>query len=176
MFEQGLTPEEQIDEIDRILRPMKDKIVGACTSNHSRRTWKEVGIDIDRQLYKRLGIRNGIYKGLQGVIVFEGKRIAFAHGHGSGDNWNDAKKLFAIYPTADIVCVSHRHEMTTKWHGNFTIDGRGCRTKKFVLFARTGGLMSWAEYAQQELYTPQKSGFTSLFFLPDGTVRADING
>jgi hypothetical protein len=114
MNDQHLTPDEQLDEMEPILRPYKHKIIGACTSNHSRRTYKEVGIDIDKQLYKRLGVKEGVYKGLQGVTVFAGKKIAFAHGKGSGDNWTDAKKLYAIYPTADVVCVSHRHEMTQK--------------------------------------------------------------
>lgn len=176
MFEQALSPEDQLDEADRIFRPYKDKIVGACTSNHSRRTYKEVGIDIDKQLYKRIGCRQSVYKGLQGVVVFGGKKIAFAHGNGSGDNWNDALKLFKIYPTADIVITSHRHEMTSKWHGSYTLDAKGRRTKKFVRFVRTGGLMGWAEYAQEELYSPQKPGFSVLYFMPDGTVRDDTNG
>lgn len=176
MFEQNLNPEEQLDEADRIFRPYKHKIIGACTSNHSRRSYKEVGIDIDRQLYKRLGVREGIYKGLQGVVVFGGKKIAFAHGNGSGDNWNDSKKLFTIYPTADFVITSHRHEMASKWHGNYVLDSKGRKTKKFVRFVRTGGLMGWAEYAQEELYNPQKPGFSALYFMADGTVRDDTNG
>lgn len=177
VFEQNLTPDEQIDEIARILHPVRDKIIGACTSNHSARTYKEVGIDMDSQLYKRLGVKAGVYKGLQGVVVFESKKIAFAHGHGAGVNpWGDARKLFAIYPDADIVAVSHRHEMTAAWHGNFKTDNRGGRSKKFVLFVRTAGLMDWARYAQAELYTPQKPGFSILYFPPDGKVRVDING
>ncbi len=175
MFEQSLIPDDQIDEIARILQPVKDKIIGACTSNHSYRTYKEVGIDMDSQLYKRLGVER-VYRGLQGVCVFEGKRIAFAHGLGSGDNWNDAKRLFAIYPTADIVVVSHRHEMQSKWYGSYTVDHRGYKAKKYALFVRTGSLMDWARYAQAELYQPQKPGFSVLYFPPDGKVRVDTNG
>ena len=175
VFEQNLTPDEQIDEIARILHPHRASIIGACTSNHSARTYREVGIDMDSQLYKRLEVSN-IYKGQQGVVMFEGKKIAFAHGHGSGDNWSDSKKLYAIYPDADIVATSHRHEMTSKWHGNFKIDGRGRVSKKYVLFVRTGGLMDWARYAQEKTYTPQKPGFAILYFLPDGKVRVDTNG
>jgi hypothetical protein len=175
MFEQTITPDEQIDELAAILHPVRHKIVGACTSNHSARTYKEVGIDMDAQLYKRMDVFN-IYKGLEGVVIFEGKKIAFAHGNGSGDNWNDAKRLFAIYPGADIICVSHRHEMTSKWYGNFTIDHRGYKKRKHVLFVRTGSLMDWARYAKAELYAPQKPGFSVLYFPADGGVRADING
>lgn len=176
MNDQNLTPDEQLDEADRILCPHKDKIVFACTSNHSRRTYKEVGVDLDKQLYKRLGLREGIYQGLQGVAVFEGKKIAFAHGGGAGENWSDAKKLFAVYPTADIVCVSHRHEMTSKWYGCVALDQLGRKTKRYPLFVRTGGLMDWAPYAQEALYSPQKPGFSQLFFMPDGKVRVDTNG
>lgn len=180
MNDQNLTPDEQLDEIDAILRPVKDKIVGACTSNHSRRSYKEVGIDIDNQLYKRLGCPEGIYQGLQGVCMFAGKRIAFAHGNGSGDNWTDSKKLFTIYPTADIVATSHRHEMQSKWYGScdsFASRQRDRkRRRKYTLFVRTGGLMDWAPYAQEQLYSPQKPGFSILYFPPDGSVRVDTNG
>ncbi len=175
MFEQNLTPEEQIDDIARVFHPVRNKILFACTSNHSRRTYQEVGLDMDAQLYKRLGIERA-YQGLQGTAMYCGKKIAFAHGHGSGENWSDSKKLYALYPDADIVVTSHRHEMMAKWHGNFRIDGRGRRTKKYVLFARTGGLMDWADYAKAELYTPQKPGFTILHFTPGGDVRVDTNG
>lgn len=176
MNDQHLTPDEQLDEIAAILHPVRDKIIAACTSNHSRRTYKEVGIDMDKQLYKRLGVANGIYQGLQGVAVFAKKKIAFAHGDGSGDNWTDARKLFAIYPGVDIVATSHRHEMQSKWYGSYSVDHRGYRTRKYVIFARTGGLMDWAPYAQEALYTPQKPGFTILYFPDDGTVRVDTNG
>ncbi len=175
VYEQSLSPGDQLEEGVHMFRPYADKFIGACTSNHSRRSARECGIDIDKQLWERIG-RGSIYKGLQGVVNFQGKTIAFAHGGGSGDNWTDAKKLFAIYPTADIVVTSHRHEMQSKWFGNYTVDRRGSRKKKFVLFVRTGGLMDWAEYAQEELYTPQKSGFSVLYFPGNGVVRADTNG
>lgn len=175
MNDQNLTPDEQIDEISRIFRPVAHKMVGAITSNHSRRTYKEVGIDMDKRLWRELG-RESIYKGLQGTIAFAGKTIAFTHGAGSGDNWSDALKLFKIYPGVDIICLSHRHEMTMKWHGSFKVAKNGSRTKTFCLFVRTGGLMGYASYAQEELYSPQKPGFSQLFFMPDGKVRVDPNG
>jgi len=174
-FEQNRTPDEQMDDIEGAFQPYKARIIGACTSNHSMRTWKEVGIDLDANLYKRLGIPN-VYQGLQGVVMFMGKKIAFAHGNGSGDNWNDAKKLYTIYPDADIIATSHRHEMTSKWHGNFKINARGDRLKKHPLFVRTGGLMNWANYAQAELYSPQKPGFSIIYVLANGKIEVNTNG
>lgn len=176
MFDQSITPDDQIDDIEAILHPVREKIIGACTSNHSARTYKEVGIDMDKQLYKRLRVHPSVYQGLQGVVQFAGKKIAFAHGNGSGDNWNDSKKVFALYPGVDIVATSHRHEMQSKWYGNFQVDHRGYKTKRYVLFARTGSLMNWPRYAQAELYTPQKPGFTILYFPEAGGIRVDTNG
>ena len=175
MNDQNLTPDEQIDEVSRIFRPVADKFLGAVTSNHSRRTYKEVGIDLDHRLWRELG-QEKVYKGLQGTIAFAGKTIAFAHGAGSGDNWSDALKLFKIYPGVDIICVSHRHEMTMKWHGSLKVNRDGDKAKRYCLFVRTGGLMGYAKYAQEALYSPQKPGFSSIFFLPDGKLRADCNG
>ena len=176
MFEQDLTPEEQIDEAYRVLFPYREKIIGACTSNHSARTYREVGIDMDRQLYKRLGVGQ-VYKDLEGTVTYAGKKIAFAHGNGHRVNaWADAEKLYRIYPDVDIVAMSHRHEMLSKWHSNFTVDKRGRRKRRDVLFVRTGGLMRWARYAREALYTPQKPGFSILYFPPDGTLRVDTNG
>ena len=175
VFEQNLTPDEQLDQVESILRPVKHKIIGACTSNHSRRTYKEVGIDLDANLYKRLGV-SSVYKELQGVVVFQGKKIAFAHGGGSGDNWNDSKKLYTIYPDVDVIATSHRHEMTSKWHGNFRINASGARIKRYPLFVRTGGLMNWASYAQAELYSPQKPGFSIIYVLADGRIEVNTNG
>lgn len=176
MWDQSLTPEEQMEELCSIFYPVRKKFIGACTSNHSERTWKEVGINLDRLLWQRMGVPQ-IYRGLEGTCTFAGKRIAFAHGLGHGTNeWGDARKLLAIYPTVDIVAVSHRHEMASKWYGNFEVDRRGTKHPRWVLFARTGGLMEWARYARRELYTPQKPGFTVLYFPNDGSVRTDTNG
>ena len=176
VWDQSITPQDQLDEIVEIYDPVRKKLIGACGSNHSERTWKEVGIDLDQELFSRLGIPN-IYKGPEGVVTFEGKKIAFAHGQGHGTNeWGDARKIYAIYPQCDIVAVSHRHEMSSKWYGAFELDNKSESKEKFVLFARTGGLMQWARYARKALYAPQKPGFTILNFYNDGSVDANTKG
>ncbi len=175
MFDQDTSPQEQLDDMCETLDPVRKKIIGACGSNHSERTWKEVGIDLDKELFARLGIPH-VYKGPEGVVVFEGKKIAFSHGQGHGTNeWADAKKIYAIYPQSDIVAVSHRHELAAKWHGAFELDASAKSKQKFVLFARTGGLMEWARYAKKALYSPQRPGFTILTF-KDGDVSANTDG
>lgn len=176
-FEQDLIPDEQMDTVGAILEPVKHKIVGCVTSNHSERTYKEAGINMDKRLLKELKVKDSIYKGQQGVIAFAGKKIVFAHGSGAGSNtWADANKLLKIYPTADIITVSHKHELEQHWHGNFELTANGSRRSKFVPFVRTGSLMQYPRYAQKELYTPQKPGFAIISFLDDGNLKIDTNG
>ncbi len=176
VFDQDKSPQDQLDEMVEMFTPVAKKLIGACGSNHSERSWKEVGLDLDKELFSRLGVPS-IYKGPEGVVVFEGKKIAFAHGQGHGTNeWGDARKIYAVYPQADIVAVSHRHEMSSKWYGSFELDRNAESKQKFVLFARTGGLMQWARYARKALYAPQKPGFTILNFYPNGDVDANTKG
>lgn len=177
MFEQNLTPDEQIEAVGELLDPVRHKIIGCVTSNHSERTYKEVGINMDKRLLRELGVKDSVYKGQQGIVSFSGKRIVFAHGTGAGTNtWADANKLLKIYPSADIITVSHKHELEQHWHGNFDISSNGSRIPKFVPFVRTGSLMQYPRYAQRELYSPQKPGFAVISFLENGRLDIDTNG
>jgi predicted phosphodiesterase len=176
IWDQSITPQEQLDETVDTYYPYRNKIIAGCGSNHSERSWKEVGLDMDQELFSRLGIPKR-YAGPEGVVTFCGKKIAFAHGQGFGTNeWGDARKLYAIYPQADIIAVSHRHEMSLKWYGAFELDEKSASKEKFVLFARTGGLMQWARYARKAMYAPQKPGFTILNFHNDGSIDANTKG
>lgn len=177
VWEQNLTPDEQIETVAEILSPISHKIVGCVTSNHSERTYKEAGINMDKRLLRELGVKDSVYKGQQGIINFSGKRIVFTHGTGAGSNtWADANKLLKIYPTADIIALSHKHELEQHWHGNFDITKNGSRVPKFIPFVRTGSLMSYPRYAQRELYSPQKPGFAIITIEDGGGIKVDTNG
>jgi hypothetical protein len=177
MWEQDLTPDEQLEKIAAYLDPVRDKIVGCVTSNHSERSYKEAGLNLDKRLLRELGVKDSVYKGLQGVSVFAGHKIAYAHGHGSGANvWGDAKRLLQLYPEADMIALSHKHELSATWHGNFRLGSAGSKIVKYVPFVRTGSLMQYPRYAQRELYSPQKPGFTEVTFKDDGSVSINMDG
>lgn len=177
VWEQDLDPDAQMDVVAEILDPVKQKIVGCVTSNHSERTYKEAGINMDKRLLRELGVSPSLYKDQQGVIVFAGKKIAFTHGTGSGSNsWADANKLLKIYPQADIIAVSHKHELAQTWVGNISLSSTGAKTPKFVPFVRTGSLMKYPRYARRELYSPQKPGFAIITVTDDGKILVDTNG
>lgn len=177
MYEQYSTTDEQLDEVVELLRPVKNRIKGCSTSNHSERAYIAAGVNLDRRLIRELGLPESIYKRYHGVIKYQGKTIVFSHGNGSGCNtWGDAEKLLRMYPAADVVALSHRHSLDAGWKGRFDIGKNGQRIKKDILLVRTGSLLEYPRYAEKELYFPQKLGFTILTFNNDGSVTPDVSG
>lgn len=177
MYEQTSTTDEQLDEAVELFRPVKSRIKGCVTSNHSERAYKAAGVNLDRRLIRELGLPESLYKGFHGVIKYRGKTIVFSHGNGSGCNtWGDAEKLVRMYPAVDVIALSHRHSLDAGWRGRFEVNASGQRIKKDILMVRTGSLLDYPRYAQKELYFPQKLGFTVLNFNDDGSVTPDISG
>lgn len=176
MWDQCCSPDEQMDICYKLLFPFKSRIVGWVTSNHSERSWKDVGINLDRRMVLQLGLKESLYKGQNGSINWHNTKIVFAHGAGYGCNtWRDADQLLKIYPQADIVAVSHRHEMAATWRSNFNITSDNKNIRKDVLYIRTGSLMNYARYASRLLYLPQKPGFSVIHKIGD-CIHPDITG
>mgnify|MGYP003343959134 CR=1 FL=1 len=101
-------------------------------------------------------------------------RTILSHGQSAGmDQWRDAKKLVGIYPDADVVMLSHTHEMGWSNMAKMTSE----TSQKRIHFLRTGSVLNYPRYAQQAMYQPKVKGFTVAYF--DDTkkeIKADISG
>lgn len=56
VYEQVLTPDQQIDAIVKDLDPIKHRIVGAVDGNHEFRTYKDSGVSLTKTYMARLGL------------------------------------------------------------------------------------------------------------------------
>lgn len=162
MFDQILDPEEQIDYGEELFTPIKRQIMGLVQGNHSNRTRKESGLDMDRELAIRLGIRSR-YNPNQGFAVLKaGKNyysVAYRHGSGVGSNtFGNCISLMRAFPTADICAASHTHETASTTRGFWDVV-KGKRVKRDVTLINTGSLMDYPRYADQAYYSPNKKGF-----------------
>ena len=165
-MEQNLTLDEQYH---LALDMYKDtKVLAKCTSNHSNRVWESLGFDFDKAFCHDLEIP---YYDFRGQIRWNGLRVAFHHGYGSGSNtWSDAKQLLSVFPDSDVILVSHKHEMEYKKFYNY-INGK----KHLVHFVRTGSLMDDARYARMSNYLPSFPGF-SILEIKDDTLYVNNSG
>lgn len=166
LWDQDKTPNEQLNVLSSILEPIKSQIVGACTSNHSRRSFKVAGIDLDEQLSHRLGYRSK-YQGLVGYTILKpGKqqyRVVYTHGIGSGSNvLSDFRQLNSTYPNVDLVLASHTHTCLTTQEGFFNLTPNGREINR-VTYVRTGSAIEYPAYAEECLYRPQPKGFSILW-------------
>jgi len=177
MWDQLTTPDSQIDYVEKLLKPVRKQIVGACSSNHSKRTKEVAGVDLDWQLACRLGYRH-IYNANTGYRVLKvGKshyRIVYTHGIGSGSNvLADFRKLNAMYPNADIIAASHTHTCLSTREAFFTMDNRGRKLNE-VVYIRTGSGIGYPTYAEDQLYKPQPMGYSVAWLGRDEkSVRVD---
>lgn len=181
MFEQDLTPQEQLDYSVELYSPIKRNIKGAVTGNHAWRAYHDAGIELDKEMMARMGILHHYYR-IQGQIELSiGKcnyRFVFSHGNNIGSNvFRNCDKLNYQYPTTDIVAASHAHIMahTSTQFRDFDKKGRPVLHK--VDYITTGSLLDQPLYGEIALYKPQPKGFSVAWLHPtEQLVFVDTSG
>jgi len=180
MFEQNMTPQEQLDYSVKMFEPIKRNIVGAVTGNHAWRAYHDAGIEMDKEMMSRLGILHHYY-GFQGFVEIpygnQTYRVVFCHGNNAGKNvFANCEKMNAAYPNGDIYASSHTHILaaTTKQTWQYK---QGKLQLKQYYYVSTGSLLNYPLYAGQALYQPQVKGFAIAWIYPDRYfVDIDVSG
>lgn len=181
MFEQDLTPQEQLEKGIDLYAPIAKQVIGACSSNHSARAYKEAGLDMDRIMADRLGYLK-VYNQHRGYTAIkvgnQQYRIAYAHGTGFGSNsFGNGMTLLKAFPMSDIVCTSHTHEMATVKKGFFDHDKDGKRVFRDITLINTGSLLDCPKYADEAGYAPQPKGFAIAYLgMKHREVSVNVSG
>ena len=183
-FEQNMNLEEQIEEVVKLFKPIKDKIVGAIDGNHELRLKDWCGYSPTQTICAMLGIP---YLGLSAVINFQvgNKRprhkkgpspsdkklrpvfnyYAYVHhttGGGStpGGKINRADKLRQLLLNADFYIGAHNHAigaMPFEVTVINKINGSIEKLRQFII--NSGAYLDWDEsYAEQMQLPPTKMG------------------
>lgn len=168
------TPMQQIDEACALLKPIKDKIIGATTGNHEARAYRDDGIDMTRLICRQLGIESCYAP--EGILIF--LRFGRIGGH---DRHRDrpSKQLYTIYAThgtgggkkegakainladlagivdADIYVRSHTHQPMHFPQGFFRAS-QSNSTAQYVErhFVSTGAAQDYGGYGQTKEFKP----------------------
>jgi hypothetical protein len=180
MYEQNISPQEQLEYGIEMFRPIRKQIIGACTGNHALRARKETSLDMDKIMADELGYIHR-YHPYQGFVAPRiGKheyRIAFKHGSGTGHNiFLNCMQLLRSYPGADICASSHLHKNALTVHGYWDVQD-GARVIHPVFFVTTGATLNFPRYADEAGYPPQPKGFPILWLGRDEfRIKADLVG
>ena len=166
--EQTGSPQEQLDSLYEVLKPIKDKILINLEGNHSERIWKQSGIRVSKILSKMLGVPFGGYSAFLKLKVGAMNYIVHAQ-HGSSNAWYPHTKLTAAMRTAqhtdaDLYLYGHTHELLSLKVPRRSMDNRS-RTvitseKYFVL---TGSFLEYeGSYAQKKNMYPVQTGIANI--------------
>lgn len=171
IYEETMSPDQQIDFMCKFLFPIKDKIIGATTGNHEERIRRLDGTDITYRMCRELCIADkysadGIVIFLRfGDVSYHGKHkgpqwysLYSTHGCGSGRTVGGKfNKLVALQSVidVDVYIQSHVHAAAA-FPQDFIRTSPMTSSVKQVrkLFISTGGVQDYGGYGQRAMYTP----------------------
>lgn len=190
VYEEELTPMQQIKKAVNMFEPIKDKIIGITAGNHERRSYKTDGIDLVyffaselrlQHLYDYcaclLFIRFGKKVG-KGVGGRHGCKLLYSlymtHGDGNGGRtiggkMNGLQRRGQIVD-ADVVVTAHTHSPASFRDCFYQIDYHNNTVqKKEQLFVNAAATLNYEEYA--ELYGMRPSSVVSPVIVLNGSKK-----
>lgn len=191
VYEEQLTPMQQIQKAVNMFRPIEDKIIGITSGNHERRSYKTDGIDLTyffaRELdlveyydycacllFIRLGHDNRHSK-----IGRNSRKFCYTlymtHGDGQGGRTiggkaNGLQRRGQIVD-ADIIVTGHTHSPMSFRDCYYRVDYQNnCVVKKEQLFVNASATLNYEEYA--ELYGMKPSTLVSPVICLSGNTKS----
>lgn len=167
VYEQVMTPQQQIKRAAEIFEPFKDLIDGVVTGNHELRLYKDDAIDLMEMFADKLGIADK-YLGYSGVISYAWNKrnydVYVWHGAGGGSkpggSLNRLEEQVKVVQ-ADVYLMGHVHKKIAYKKDVYVCDSRNMKlTKREQMFIITGSSLEWAgSYAQMVGLPPATAGY-----------------
>jgi hypothetical protein len=198
IYHQSRTPQDQRDDIIKILLPVKDKILGMVTGNHEMRITNESGIDLSKDIAKALGVP---YRpeGILLKIVFGGGNSRHdnspyvfwgytTHGYG-GARTKSAKAVkverLSTWVRADFYTMSHDHVVNVAPDLDLIPDNRGAidaesgfMTGKITahrkMLVKTNAYLKWGGYSEMGGFPPTDLSTPVIWLLTPKSDKWDM--
>lgn len=190
VYEEELTPMQQVQKAAKLFEPIKHKIIGITSGNHERRSYKTDGIDLTYFLANELGladkydycacllfIRFGEMR-TTGAGGRHGGKMCYTlymtHGDGNGGRtvggkMNGLQRRGQIV-NADIVVTGHTHMPASFRDSFYSINyGNSSVCLHEQLFVNASATLKYEEYA--ELYGMKPSSTISPVIILDGREK-----
>lgn len=186
VYEEELTPMQQVKSSIATFEPIKHKILGICSGNHERRSYKTDGVDLLYFMAAELGladkydycscllfIRFGeCYKGRKACYT-----LYMTHGDGQGGRTIGGKanglQRRGQVVDADIIVTGHTHAPLSFRDCFYRIDyPNSTINKKEQIFVNASATLKYEEYA--ELYGMKPSSVLSPVIILDGVRKKRV--
>lgn len=184
IYNEKLTPMQQIEELVRLLEPIKDKILVATCGNHEFRILKDTSIDITHIAMKELCIGERYTNGAYYLYLYFGEKtegrkcpmvytIYGKHGSGGGRKMGGKiNRLTEMSETcvADVFLMSHTHTpIGTKKVIYINDFGNKTLIKRDMLYAISNSFLNFGGYGEQFGFSPPNN--TRIEIILNGNKR-----
>lgn len=184
-YAEVIPPMEQLQKLQQLLEPIKDKILMFTQGNHEARTYRSDGIDLTALIAKQLGLYDRYVR--EGGVLFlrVGETNQHAHGrqvcytiyctHGSGGGRKEGAKAIRLADMASIVDTdiyihSHTHLPMVMKQNFYRIDTKNSAVAEICkLFVNTSAQLKYGGYGQTYEFKP--SNTTSPIIYLGGTKK-----
>jgi len=171
VWENDLTPDEQIDRACSLLGPLKRQIIGVVTGNHELRIERVTSINPLKQVALRLGVD---YSGPSKVLRWNKWTLFCAHGT-SGNLTSDFKKVLDGWEGVSVIALAHVHYLMTQTIVRFVVEeGSAIVRSRKIHLIRTGNFLKYAKYAALALHSPTDVGSAILEDNGSGNLKIHL--
>ncbi len=175
IYGERMNPGEAIKHADKLLSPIKHRILGSCWGNHERRVYRESGVDISEVLADKLGIPYG-REGVLYNIKFDrypqlrqGKiNYTIYTNHGTGGGRTKSSKVAAVARLSDLVLAdcyvsAHTHLGNGNKDTYIIPDTRNGKLDFITMtYVSAGSYLEWGGYAEDGSFPPGKIGTSRI--------------
>ncbi|AGY48712.1 DNA repair exonuclease [Bacillus phage Staley] len=182
LFEQTLSPEQQIDKAVELFKPYADLIDCVTSGNHDQRLQNETSIDPVRMFCRYLGIEDR-YAGYEAIVGFSFRKKLYTvyqfHGANGGSTVAAIERNMKKYKeksNAHIVYTGHWHKQFSKPLKFFSFDpyNKVIREEKHWLVCGNTCVQT-AKYAKKFGYEESFPSQAVLTLSGSGRKNVDVN-
>lgn len=171
-YAETLTPQEQLEKCQKMLEPIRDRILAIVPGNHEERIARQVGVDMPRILAKTLQLEE-VYNDTAALLFLKFGRTKHAravyytiyvnHGHGGGRR--PGGKLnslhdYALIVDADCYIVGHTHMPASYKSQTYRVSPqRGVAVLREQLFVNTASALGYGGYGRRGGYAPASNSY-----------------
>ena len=165
-----MSPSQQLDIAEDIIRPYRERLLAVVSGNHEWRSRKEVDYEPLSEMVLRLGgrkLRDKIYDP-DGITVlirlghFNRGKIPYSFYITHGKHLTTNKRAHDVVDVDCYVC-GHNHEQEVKLSDFFRLDDRHNKLNQVKRFnVRSGSFRNYGGYEQRSTYPPAHKGAPRL--------------
>ncbi len=160
IYEQLMSPGDQLREAADLFSQIKDKGLFGIRGNHGNRIDKDAGVGWDEMLCSRIGIP---YLGVSAVVSLKmrNKPLTVYTHHGSASAIGPGGKMSAAHKPeaiveADVAITAHTHACGEAWPQRHTAfldrHAKGVRWRTMKMFVAGSAYDSRRGYAEEKMY------------------------